>query len=121
MGHTKGKWAIIETNNVIGIEQPDKNQEICIIRKNTYDPADDTQAHANAKLIAEAGTVANETGKTPRQLADLNKKLLNALEVAVCLIERLNIKHGRPTGEMRDTIVKLNKTIKKNKKYETSL
>lgn len=33
----------------------------------------------NAQLIAEAGTVANETGKTPRQLADDNKVLLEAL------------------------------------------
>lgn len=34
------------------------------------------------KLIAEAGTVANETGLTPRQLADLNKELLEVLKVA---------------------------------------
>lgn len=37
------------------------------------------EAEANAQLISEAGTVANETGKTPRQLADLNKELLEAL------------------------------------------
>lgn len=35
---------------------------------------------ANARLIAEAGTVAHETGLTPRQLADLNKELLEALK-----------------------------------------
>ena len=35
---------------------------------------------ANAELIAEAGTVANETGYTPRQLADQNKILLKALD-----------------------------------------
>ena len=35
---------------------------------------------ANANLIAEAGTVANETGKTPRQLADENAKLREACE-----------------------------------------
>ena len=34
---------------------------------------------ADALLIAEAGTVANETGLTPRQLADQNKELLAAL------------------------------------------
>lgn len=39
------------------------------------------EREANAKLIAEAGTVANETGKTPRQLADENKELLEALKL----------------------------------------
>lgn len=38
-----------------------------------------SEAEANAKLIAEAGTVANETGKTPKQLAKINKELLEAL------------------------------------------
>ena len=32
-----------------------------------------------ARIIAEAGTVANQTGKTPQQLADENKELLVAL------------------------------------------
>ena len=34
----------------------------------------------NAELIIEAFNVANETGKTPRQLADENAKLLEALK-----------------------------------------
>ena len=33
---------------------------------------------ANAKLICEAFNVTNETGKSPRQLADENKELLKA-------------------------------------------
>jgi hypothetical protein len=35
---------------------------------------------ASAALIAEAGTVANKTGLTPRQLADQRAELLAALE-----------------------------------------
>lgn len=35
-------------------------------------------AEANARLIAEAGTVAHETGLTPRQLAEQRKELLEA-------------------------------------------
>lgn len=35
---------------------------------------------ANAALVAEAGTVYSETGKTPRRLADENAELLVALE-----------------------------------------
>ena len=38
------------------------------------------QTEANAQLIAEAGTVATETGLTPRQLADQRKELLKALK-----------------------------------------
>ena len=35
---------------------------------------------ANEKLIAEAGTVANETGLTPRQLAEQRAELLTVLQ-----------------------------------------
>lgn len=38
---------------------------------------------SNAKLCYEAFNVTNETGKTPRQLADINKELLEALEELV--------------------------------------
>lgn len=37
--------------------------------------------NANAQLIAEAGNVTQETGKTPRQLAEENKMLLHALKI----------------------------------------
>lgn len=36
-------------------------------------------AEANAALIAEAGTVRNETGLSPRELAEHRKGLLDAL------------------------------------------
>lgn len=38
---------------------------------------------ANARLIAEAGTVATETGLTPRQLAEQRAELLEALQAMV--------------------------------------
>lgn len=41
--------------------------------------ADEAQMAANARLIAEAGTVAHETGLTPRQLASLNAELVEAI------------------------------------------
>jgi len=40
------------------------------------------EAQANARLIAEAGTVAHETGLTPRQLAEQRDELLAALKEA---------------------------------------
>jgi len=42
---------------------------------------------ANAIFIAEAFDVDNETGLTPRQLADQNAKLLEALQAATAFVE----------------------------------
>lgn len=65
-------------------------------------------AEANAALIAEAGTVANETGLTPRQLADQRAELLEALKEVVgewregyglnC-IDRIRAAIAKATGE----------------------
>ncbi len=41
---------------------------------------------ANARLIAESGTVHHETGLTPRQLAEQRAELLEALEKASATI-----------------------------------
>ena len=49
------------------------------------------ERQANALLIAEAGTVANETGLSPRQLADQRAELLAALDSA---LECFDIKDG---------------------------
>lgn len=62
---------------------------------------------SNAKLIAEAGTVANETGKTPRQLVEENKELLEALIDAKELIKRDGY------GDDHLTVIKITNAIKK--------
>lgn len=38
------------------------------------------ECRANASLICEAFNVTNETGKSPRQLAEINEKYLEALQ-----------------------------------------
>ena len=43
-------------------------------------------SEANAQLITEAFSVANETGFSPRQLAERNKKLLEALKEMLSII-----------------------------------
>ena len=51
---------------------------------NLAGPMDDScvaEMAANARLIAEAGTVLHETGLTPRQLAEQRAALLEALVV----------------------------------------
>lgn len=48
------------------------------------------QNTADAALIAEAGTVYHETGKTPRRLAEENAALLAALEAAAERMEHVS-------------------------------
>lgn len=70
--HTKGAAKIHpESDNHIQqfpIEGGD-GRALCFI------PARHPNAEANAEFIAEAFNVANETGKTPRELQEENKKL----------------------------------------------
>lgn len=54
------------------------------------------QWEANARLIAEAGTVYHETGLTPRQLVEQRDGLLKALRCAVNMALPLI---GSPTDE----------------------
>lgn len=44
------------------------------------DFATEARQRANARLIAEAGTVAHETGLTPRQLAEQRAELLEVVK-----------------------------------------
>jgi hypothetical protein len=44
-----------------------------------------TELNKFADLFAEAGTVANETGLTPRSLADQNKELLAAIQALLAV------------------------------------
>lgn len=60
------------------------------------------EAKANAELIAEAFNVTNETGKTPRQLAEINKELLKVSIVMQGRMEQLiNV---TPTGDLRNCL-----------------
>lgn len=58
-----------------------------------------TCSERDAHLIAEAGTVANETGLTPQQLADQRAELLGLLQ------ELINIEGPQPgTAEWADKV-----------------
>jgi hypothetical protein len=80
--HTKGTWSINDW--------PQGDAEIRLGAPGTPRIAtvhlrdvSINEQHANARLIAEAGTVATETGKTPRQLADDRADLLQVLYMQV--------------------------------------
>ena len=81
LGITKGEWIISDLIQDDGMYvYSTRNRLSAILRIYKGENPNAEQAESNAKLIAEAGTVANETGKTPRQLADDNKVLLEALK-----------------------------------------
>jgi len=54
------------------------------------------EAEANARLIAEAGTVHHETGLTPRQLVEQRAELLEALAAIS------QMRDGNPSDAMAD-------------------
>ena len=88
---TKGKW---EQSHRIIDEEDNYNTQVYnedkVIRTldwaghKEYDVKTITSRRgANAKLIAEAGTVANETGFSPRELADHKAELLEILKLII--------------------------------------
>lgn len=84
--HTPGPWSLGDEDNqccsvVIGeahnllcsFDRQDANTGKTVIERD--------EMLANAHLVIEAGTVAHETGMTPRQLAEQRAELLAALEM----------------------------------------
>lgn len=81
---SKGKWEISNpAKGLFNIFEKSRGSICMITSQSAQEMPEDFD---NAKLIAEAGTVANETGYTPRQLADQKADLLDALKCAVILI-----------------------------------
>ena len=66
---------------------------------------------ANAKLIAEAGTVANETGFSPRELADQKAELLEALQSIMGFVVSLELL-GHFKNYENDVSLEINKSTK---------
>lgn len=89
LGITKGECSILETNEAD--EWVDVNSVKGIFARTFYGELEPIitkkEAELNANLISEAFNVANETGKTPRQLADDNKVLLETLRKFTILSE----------------------------------
>lgn len=81
---TKGPWVIDqEDDDTLEITTEARMDNcmsaICAVEVG-YVGKHETEQRANADLIAEAGTVAHETGLTPRQLAEQRVGLLAALK-----------------------------------------
>lgn len=67
----------------------------------------DEEAEANAKLISEAFNVANETGKTPRQLQEENKEFL---EVLLEVRKHMTAHIPEKVFDLIDNVINKNKT-----------
>jgi len=82
MKHTKGKW--IENPKAKGnIQAEETGRSIASCMGYTSNVSSDEVLEenlANGKLIKEAGNVTNETGYTPRQLAEQKAEILEALK-----------------------------------------
>lgn len=80
---TSGKWEFSETTGSDGRYEATVSSGAVTIAV----LEDDLEEHrGNGHLIAEAGTVANETGMTPRQLADERNELLDAVKKLAAII-----------------------------------
>lgn len=101
LGITKGEWEVEKFENEFESTIYSNGVRIAEAKSfgSGFNDATSNQRIANAKLIAEAGTVANETGKTPRQLAEENKVLLDAL---ISISEYWN--RDRNDGAMHDAL-----------------
>ncbi len=73
---TQGEWY---NDSLEGKIRDGKQGIICELVKGTKT---DQEAEANAELIAEVGTVTNETGYTPKQLAEQKDVLHRACLMA---------------------------------------
>lgn len=95
--YTKGKWMVgcIARGKIRVAHGNGLHKHIADVTIHHYagKKTDDhnKEAMANATLIAEGGTVANETGYTPRQLADQKAALLEACKDMASILNGLNV------------------------------
>jgi len=112
--HTQGEWKALGESYGNYISVGTDKQTVCRV---PWGKEDTEYDNANAKLIAEAGTVTNESGLMPRELLVQRNDLLEAsLKIDKYLdrfieiygLDKLNINAG-----MVDGILKMRKAIKK--------
>ena len=78
---TKGVWRVVGDEVVSDIVGFVCETNFMTQSKKLHVP--EKEAKANADFIAEAGTVANETGLMPHEMAELNKELLDNLKILI--------------------------------------
>lgn len=101
---TKGVWDYSEVMNfsdtlVSYIKAG--NLEIAQTRGDWHERSEE-EIEANAQLIAEAGTVSNECGKSPRELVEENEKLNFSLGVEEVCCEHLREQNAELLEALED-------------------
>ncbi len=87
---TKGKWRANVNDGLdnmhVEVKRADGSwKHIAHVYTETHNQPRYDEAQANAELIAEAGTVTNECGLSPRQLLEQRNELLETLRmVTLC-------------------------------------
>lgn len=88
LGITPGEWYADEPSENGSIAIRNKPDTYMICRVNPTDDAE-LEDHHNARIIAEAGTVANQTGLSPRQLLAQRDELVEALKSISDSVEQM--------------------------------
>lgn len=96
--HTKGEWELSKNFNqgirvLVGQDNPITMTNICSVSGRPSDK----EVEANAKLIAEAGTVANECGLSPKQLLEQRNDFLAVSK----MIKSNNLQFGFDSSKRR--------------------
>lgn len=115
MKHTKGEWWYEHQTlkNKYGTEYFRINSELS--DDNGIDEfihvygITKEETEANAKLIVEAGNVANESGLTPRQLLEQRNEMLEALEWFVKRCEAEEVRSKKTYARFKEIIEKATK------------
>lgn len=96
---TKGEWRLYRAGRSVG--SASDHTGICEVWERANDEGFD-----NANLIAEAGTVANECGLTPRQLLEQRNELLEALELADAVLSGANMDISITERKIKSALLK---------------
>ncbi len=87
---TPGRWVVITSWRDYTVTAEGRDDHAIIWQDGAYDTP--TMTEADATLMAEAGTVANETGMWPLDLVERIKELVEALQ-QVCNVDEFNRDH----------------------------
>ena len=88
----QGQWLVyssaLGTTSSYGVK--DGNGEMVAFAVSYSQHGDPGSVKSRAQLIAEAGTVYHETGKTPRELVELLRRIEPHLDAIVCYASTMN-------------------------------
>jgi|TARA_E500000318_G_scaffold111841_1_gene132090 hypothetical protein len=104
---TSGVWCCASSDTHDGWTAVWADSGYCGVKQVALIPTEFSEAVSNAKLMAEAGTVANECGRTPNQLLDERDELLACCKEFVRKVECGEARSKRSYAQMKAVIDKI--------------